>query len=35
LGVSELSELEQMQFRVQELEMQNEMLGKLKGISES
>jgi len=35
LGVSELSELEQMQLRVQELEMQNEILGKLKGILES
>lgn len=32
-GVSELNELEQLKLRVRQLEMQNEILGKLNGIS--
>ena len=31
-GVKALSELEQAQLRIQELEMENEILGKLKGM---
>lgn len=33
-GVDELSEIEKLKLRVKQLEMQNELLGKLKGISE-
>lgn len=34
-GVKELSELEQAHLSIQELEMENEILGKLKGMLES
>ncbi|MCM3650372.1 helix-turn-helix domain-containing protein [Metabacillus litoralis] len=32
-GIGELTEIEELKLRVKQLEMQNELLGKLKGIS--
>jgi transposase-like protein len=34
-GIDELSEVEALKLRVRQLEMQNELLGKLKGISKN